>query len=73
MTIFLENILDEAEMWPGKCLELHGMCDGKFVFNEAFYMRQNIIIYSVASSPVPVEELVYKKRSFSSMERVTLQ
>ena len=35
--------------------------------------RQNIIIYSVASSPVPVEELVYKKRSFSSMERVTLQ
>ena len=49
------------------------MCDDKFVFNEAFYMRQNIIIYSVASSPVPVEELVYKKRSFSSMERVTLQ
>ena len=49
------------------------MCDDKFVFNEAFYMRQNIIIHSVASSPVPVEELVYKKRSFSSMERVTLQ
>ena len=49
------------------------MCDDKFVFNEAFYMRQNIIIYSVASSPVPVKELVYEKHSFSSMERVTLQ
>ena len=43
------------------------------LFNEAFYMRQNIIIYSVASSPVPVKELVYEKHSFSSMERVTLQ
>ena len=72
MIIFLENILDEAAMWPDKRSELYGMCDDKFVFNEAFYMRQNII-YSVASSPVPVEELVYKKRSFSSMERVTLQ
>ena len=49
------------------------MCNDKFVFNEAFYMRQNIIIYSVASSPVPVKELVYEKHSFSSMERVTLQ
>ena len=69
----MENILDEAAMWPDKRSELYGLCDDKFVFNEAFYMRQNIIIYSVASSPVPVEELVYKKRSFSSMERVTLQ
>ena len=43
------------------------------LFNEAFYMRQNIIIYSVASSPVPVKELVYEKHSFSSMERVALQ
>ena len=60
-------------MWPDKRSELYGMCDDKFVFNEAFYMRQNIIIYSVASSPVPVEDIVYKKRSFSSMERVTLQ
>ena len=73
MIIFLENILDEAAMWPDKRSELYGMCDDKFVFNEAFYMRQNIIIYSVASSPVPVEELVYEKRSFSSMGRVTLQ
>ena len=69
----MENILDEAAMWLDERSELYGMCDDKFVFNEAFYMRQNIIIYSVASSPVPVEELVYKKRSFSSMGRVTLQ
>ena len=69
----MENILDEAAMWLDERSELYGMCNDKFVFNEAFYMRQNIIIYSVASSPVPVEELVYKKRSFSSMGRVTLQ
>ena len=41
--------------------------------NLCFYTRQNIIIYSVASSPIPVKELVYEKHSFSSMERVTLQ
>ena len=43
MTIFLENILDEAEMWLGKCSELHGMCDDKFVFNEAFYTQKNLL------------------------------
>ena len=69
----MENILDEAAMWLDERSELYGMCDDKFVFNEAFYMRQNIIIYSVASSPVPVKELVYEKHSFSSMERVALQ
>ena len=69
----MENILDEAAMWQDERSELYGMCDDKFVFNEAFYMRQNIIIYSVASSPVPVKELVYEKHSFSSMERVALQ
>ena len=38
------------------------MCDDKFVFNEAFYTQQNIIIYSVASSPVLIMELVHKER-----------
>ena len=31
MIIFLENILDEAAMWPNKRSELYGMCNDKFV------------------------------------------
>ena len=49
------------------------MCDDKFVSNEAFYTQKNIFIYSVASSPVLIMELVHKERYFNGGGHFTIE